>query len=205
MADRTWYHTSPTGEKTPITVDPSHITLTAPPGTDIWRPSLTADRFDAPHITTPIRSGDFRSLTCTVSGAWSSKFDQGGLLFLWPAASGQQSESKWLKTGIEFFEGKAALSVVGCDRFSDWSLSPIPEEGWREATIRVEREGTTLWVYALHRGEKRALREIKWAWMEGREADAELLVGVCAAKPAEGEGEGGLKVWFWDWELVEGQ
>lgn len=93
------------------------------------------------------------------------------------------------------------MSVVGTDRFSDWSLSPLPagsKDG--EVTVRVERDGDTLWVYALRGdGGKTPLREIKWAWMEGREADAEMLVGVCAAKPAEGDGEGDLEVTFRDW------
>lgn len=93
--------------------------------------------------------------------------------------------------------------MVGTDRFSDWSLSPLPKGGKDgEVRIRVEREGSTLWVHCLlEGGGKRALREIKWAWMEGREADAELLVGVCAAKPAEGEGEGDLEVVFDDFIL----
>lgn len=95
------------------------------------------------------------------------------------------------------------MSVVGTDRYSDWSLSPVPEEGGEgEVRIRVAREGDTLWVYAvLGDGGKRPLREIKWAWMEGREADAELQVGVCAAKPGEGKDEEDLEVTFKDWVL----
>lgn len=78
----------------------------------------------------------------------------------------------------------------------------MPGEGNASVRIRAERQEDTLWVYAVGEGgEKRPLREIKWAWMEGREADAELLVGVCAAKPAEGVPEGELEVTFRDWEL----
>lgn len=74
--------------------------------------------------------------------------------------------------------------------------------GEGEATIRVEREGDALWVLVVEEGgRERALREIQWAWMEGREADAVLWVGVCAAKPAEGEGEGEWEVKFRDWGL----
>lgn len=70
--------------------------------------------------------------------------------------------------------------------------------------MSVEKEGSTLWVYAVlddGKGgeEKMPLREIKWALQEGREAGAELWVGVCAAKPAEGSGEGELTVRFRDW------
>lgn len=208
MTSRTFYHvpspspSNPTPTATPITIDPSNFNLTTTPGTDLWRPSFTGDRFDAPYIYTPVRSGSFINLTTTISGAWKSKFDQGCLLLYWPST--KQNESKWLKAGIEFFEGRPALSVVGTDRLSDWSLCPLLEEGDGpgEATLRVEREGSTLWVSAvLEGGEKRALREIKWAWTEGREADAELWVGVCVAKPAEEEGEGELEVTFRNWKL----
>lgn len=197
MADRTWTQVTAKGEATSITLsDP--ITLTCPPNTDIWRPSLAEDRFDAPYIYTSIRSGAFKSLSATISGPWKTKFDQGGLLIVWPAPSGKQVESKWVKTGIEFFESKPALSVVGCDRFSDWSLSPMLGKGGKDATIVAEREGSTLWVFVVEDGVKRALREVKWAFMEGREESAEMWAGVCAAKPTPDEGneENAIEVSF---------
>lgn len=63
---------------------------------------------------------------------------------------------KWLKTGIEFYEGKPYISTVCTDRWSDWSIVPLPEghgSGKPSATIEVERdggtEGKTLWVYQI--------------------------------------------------------
>ena len=197
MAIRTWYQVDAKGKSSPTTID-SETTVYTPPKTDIWRPSATEDVFDAPYVYTPIRSGSFHSISVSISGPWKTKFDQGGILIVWPAPSGKRNENKWMKTGIEYFEGKPALSVVGCDRFSDWSLSPMAAEGGTEATLLAEREGSTLWVYVLEGGQKRALREIKWAFMEGREADAEMWVGLCAAKPTpdEGDGESGIEVAF---------
>ena len=53
-------------------------------------------------------------------------------------------------------------------------------------------------------GERRPLREIKWAFLEGREDDAEMRVAAYAAKPtpeSEGGLETGIEVIFRDFEL----
>ena len=113
------------------------------------------------------------------------------------------TKSKWFKIGIEYFNGKPALSVVSCDRFSDWSLCPLPMLGATHATIEAERVETTLWIYFVFNGEKRALREVKWAFLEDREADAEMWVGAYAAKPTPetDDAETGIEVTFRDFKL----
>lgn len=113
---------------------------------------------------------------------------------------------KWIKAGIEFFGTESVLGVVGTDRYSDWSLSPLKKEFHQKARVRFERDETTLWVYAAQEGEEKLkpMREVKWAFMEGRD-EAEILVGVYAAKPTpesgseeEGVAEQGIEVTFSD-------
>lgn len=107
--------------------------------------------------------------------------------------------------GIEYFNGKPALSVVGNDRFSDWSLCPLPIATATHATVEAERVETTLWVYLNFNGERRPLREIKWAFLEDRSAEAEMWVGTYAAKPtteSENDVETGIEVIFRDFKLV---
>lgn len=202
MADRTWQHLSSTGETTPTTITP-HFTLTAPPKTDVWRPSPSEDHFNAPFTYTVLPTQTFHSLAVTVSANWKTLYDQGGLLLLFPSSSPSQP-SKWIKTGLEFFSGAPALSVVGNDRYSDWSLCPLPMVGMTHATIECERKGETLWVYFVFNGEKRVLREVKWAFLEEREKGGEMWVGVYAAKPtpeAGGDGREGIEVVFRDLKL----
>ena len=65
----------------------------------------------------------------------------------------------------------------------------------REAEFEAVRDGTSLWVYVVVDGERRALREVKWAFLSGEE---EVRVGVYAAKPTpdEGAAEAGVEVGF---------
>lgn len=198
---REWHIVSSQGEKTSADIS-SHFKIFAPPKTDIWRPSPAEDRFNAPYIYTPLKSSEFRELAVTISAAWKTQFDQGGLLLLWLAE--EQNQSKWIKAGIEYFNGKPMLGVVGNDRYSDWSLSVLPIAGAIHAKIEAERVESTLWIYLVFNGEKRPLREIKWAFLEDREAQAELWAGVYAAKPtpeSEDDLETGIEVVFRDLQL----
>ena len=53
-------------------------------------------------------------------------------------------KSKWIKTGIEFYEGKALVSTVVRDRWADWSLYPaalqvLGEGGEEGVELLIER------------------------------------------------------------------
>lgn len=122
-----------------------------------------------------------------------------------------EAEKQWIKTGIEFYKGKPFVSTVGCDKFADWSLTPLPasskvgEDGRASVTLECEvdaKEGT-MWVYIIVEGQERfPIREV--TWVLDVPVDEEIWVGVYAATPImEGRAEGdGLEVNFKDWELV---
>lgn len=93
------------------------------------------------------------------------------------------------------------LSTVSCDRWADWSVTPLPptegdaEEVW--TTVSIEKQnldghGWSLWVFQiLGDGEKVPLREICWVY--GDEDGGEgwtVEVSAMAARP-EKEVEGG--------------
>ncbi|KAK3055174.1 hypothetical protein LTR09_003727 [Extremus antarcticus] len=197
---REWHLVDTKGQRSPASIS-SYFKIFTPSNTDIWRPSAEEDRFNAPYIYTSLKSSEFKSVSATISADWKTLYDQGGLIILWPAA--KQEESRWVKFGIEHFTGKPLLGVVGCDRFSDWSVCPLPIATATHATLEATRVGTTLWIYLVFNEERRPLREIKWAFLEDREDKAEMWVGTYAAKPTpeEDDAEAGLEVVFRDLKL----
>ncbi len=202
MPAHTWHAAN--GATLPHSTSDS-FTITAHPITDIWRRDATpeGDVFNAPYIYTTLTPTTFSRLAVTVTVPWRTQFDQGGLLIAFPSSikgsgNGHGQNWRWIKAGIEMFDGKPALGVVGTDRFSDWSLAPMPgpdADHQREAEFEAVRDGTSLWVYVVVDGERRALREVKWAFLGGEE---EVRVGVYAAKPTpdEGAAEAGVEVGF---------
>ena len=136
-----------------------------------------------------------------MSSEWKTKFDQGGLLLVLPphkpTKDGEEKDwdrhnRRWIKTGIEVFEGRPNVSTVACDRWADWSLAPLPSttSESHKATVEITREvengekTSTLWVHYvdLESGEKRPLREVAWAF-EDDSGDCEI--GVYTAKPTK--------------------
>ena len=95
---------------------------------------------------------------------------------------GSKETRKWIKTGIEFTAGKPHVSVVATDRWSDWSLAPVPSGG-NAVTIEIARQeqDNTLWVYAVDGGSRFPLREVTWVF--DSEEDVECWIGAYAARP----------------------
>jgi regulation of enolase protein 1 (concanavalin A-like superfamily) len=181
------------------------FTLSAAPGTDLWRKPPTTDISNATatsiHATIPQTA--FVRAKISFSAVWGHRYDQGGLV-LRLSKAGQPD--RWVKTGVEFYNDRAFISTVGCDRYADWSIYPTGDEdangNW---TIEVKREndenGKSLWVYWLNGKERVPLREV--AWFFGEEGDWDISVSAMAARPASMEVTGGseLEVKFWGIEI----
>lgn len=178
-----WEVVGPQGETATQDLSGS-FRLTAPPGCDIWRPSPEKNVFDAPAIVTKIKASSFKSMTATVSADWKTLYDQAGILLVFPGGkiNDPKDAKSWIKAGVENYQGEPKLGVVGVYAFSDWSLSPCLTNS-NTATIQFERSESTVWVYAISDGTRVALREITWAFLEDRAGDAEIWIGVYAAKP----------------------
>ena len=116
----------------------------------------------------------------------------------------RDGKSKWIKTGIEFYNGTPNVSTVACDRWADWSLSPLPEGNTKGVTIGMEREvldgkvTSVLVVYVMEGNKKRHVREITWAFEGAVENERECWVGVLVGKPTKdmNDGEANLEVRF---------
>ena len=211
---------------------PIATTLTASPGTDIWRKPPDTDILNAPTHPSPLLFQPLRSfrrarLTLTLPPISSlARYDQAGLLLHLrrtptPSTATEATEAtnaapdKWLKTGVEFANGVPWLSTVACDNWADWSVTPLPAAAAAApvtATVEARREidahGTSLWVYALELDSEEAmvkrtpLREV--AWFFAAEEGWEVGVGAYAARP--GHAREGLRaeVRLWEEELGEG-
>lgn len=148
------------------------------------------------------------------------RYDQAGLLLVLTSPGEEGKQTQWLKTGIEFYEGKPRLSTVGCDRWADWSIATITDTAspssnstgseHGEITIEVRREGDelgkSLWVYYLVLDadgsvkERLPLREVNWFFASDGD-EVRIQVGAFAARPERKEGVGDLEVKFWGFEV----
>ncbi|KAF2804602.1 uncharacterized protein BDZ99DRAFT_148189 [Mytilinidion resinicola] len=190
------------------------FTLTAAPDTDIWRKPPAHIAFNAPtHPTTPPTHAlsTFKSARLTFSlppASTLTQYDQAGLLLSLTRTGSTASgpPEKWLKTGVEFYNGSPYVSTVGCDQWADWSVVPLSVvqeagEGKVEATVEVAREDMGLWVYVVEGSKRVPLREV--AWFFAGEEEWEISVAAYAARPGK-EQQGGLEAGFKGLEVVAG-
>ncbi len=101
------------------------------PQTDYWRIShygFTVD--DAPFLYT-VRGGEFE-VEVKISGDYKVRFDQAGLMI-------RADKENFIKTGIEFVDGKYNLSTVVTHGTSDWSV------------IQLDRPVEHIWIKAVRR------------------------------------------------------
>ncbi|KAI1866963.1 hypothetical protein JX265_007539 [Neoarthrinium moseri] len=192
--------------------------LEAPAGTDIWKKPPSTDVWNAP--ITRASSGllqKFQSARVTFWADWTERYDQAGLLLALQRTSSTASPSpveKWVKTGIEFYNGKPHLSTVGCDRWADWSILPLTEgKTEKGVTLEVVREsdenGKSAWIYQVildgagNVKEKLPLREICWIFADEDEKGGEewvLDVSPLVARPEKSAKES-LKARFDEFEV----
>jgi len=86
--------------------------------TDFWRETFYGFWRDDGHFLHRAVEGDF-SAEVTVQGQYEVLYDQAGLMI-------RLGESHWIKTGIEFTDGRMFFSVVVTNDASDWSLVEVP-------------------------------------------------------------------------------
>lgn len=138
------------------------------PQSDYWRIShygFTVD--DAPFLYT-LRGGEFE-VKVKVSGEYKTRFDQAGLMI-------RIDHENYLKTGIEYVDGKYNLSAVVTHHTSDWSVvqldKPVPFV-WILDAVEV--------FYSFDDKEYIMMRN---CWMQD---NTPVMVGLMAASP-DGDG-----------------
>ncbi|KAH8820089.1 hypothetical protein F5884DRAFT_37563 [Xylogone sp. PMI_703] len=188
----------------PPTPTTTSFTLAPPTPSDIWRKPPALDDFNAPLIYKSLPLHTFKRVRVTITAPWRTLFDQGGLVFALPPSK-QNPQRRWVKSGVEFYDGKPYVSTVAADRWADWSLVAIDgEQAEKGVTIEFERrdKDDTLWAYVLGAdGKRQPLREVTWALAEFEEVGKlECWVGVYAAKPTADKEEQ-FVVQFRDFEV----
>ncbi len=107
------------------------LTMDVTPQSDYWRIShygFTVD--DAPFLYTT-RGGEFE-VKVKISGEYKVRFDQAGLML-------RIDKENYIKTGIEYVDGKYNLSAVVTHHTSDWSV------------ITLDRPVPYIWIKAVRR------------------------------------------------------
>ncbi|KAI9682458.1 MAG: hypothetical protein M1829_000250 [Trizodia sp. TS-e1964] len=175
--------------------------LRAPSNSDIWR-TPAREAFNGATFMRTLPISSFSKARVTVSASWKRLYDQGGLLIILPAQGAQGT--KWVKTGIEVFDGHNRIACVATDSFSDCSLVPTADNR-SSATIEVERKvggdgspTTYLLVFLVEGARRTRIREVTW-FFDGQEGD--IQVGAYAVKPSAAVGvdsEDFLEVSFTD-------
>lgn len=93
------------------------LTMTVTPQSDYWRIShygFTVD--DAPFLYTT-NGGEFEAKV-KLTGNFKARFDQMGLMI-------RTDHENYIKTGVEFVDGKLNVSTVVTHHTSDWSVNPL--------------------------------------------------------------------------------
>ena len=149
------------------------LTVSVDPGTDFWRETGYGYIRDSGHVYGEVLAGDL-DVSVRMRCVLEAQYDQAGVMI-------RADEQTWLKTGVEFFEGRPRLSTVLTLGLSSWAVSNLPDNT-DEIALRVARRGDAVEVrYAI--GE--ASPDL--AALVYMPPDTELLAGVMCAAP-EGPG-----------------
>ncbi|KAK1964448.1 hypothetical protein LY78DRAFT_582468, partial [Colletotrichum sublineola] len=189
------------------TMSSEAFTLSAPPDTDVWKKPPSHNVYNAPTKAVTTKSlSQFKSAKITFSADWSEQYDQAGLILTFDSLSGR--ERRWIKTGLEYYNGTPQLSTVSCHTWADWSIVPLAAFGDTESvTVLVENAqdnlGLSLWIYYVKLdGTKEPLREVCWVYGDDDASgkDWKLTVGALAARPAK-DAKSNLEVQFKDFDV----
>jgi regulation of enolase protein 1 (concanavalin A-like superfamily) len=119
------------------------LTVTADADTDFWRITSYGYVRDTGHLYGELLSGDF-DLSMRVRGAYASQYDQAGAMV-------RLDEQHWLKTGIEYFDGRPRLSTVNTADHSSWAVATLPSAATKaDLRLLLARRGDAVEIrYAL--------------------------------------------------------
>lgn len=154
-------------------INGNSLLMSVTPHTDYWRIShygFTVD--DAPFLYT-VRGGEFE-VKVKISGDYKTRFDQSGLML-------RIDHENYIKTGIEFVDGKYNLSTVVTHHTSDWSIIPLDEPVkfvWIKAVRRLDA------VEIFYSFDDKEYTMMRNAWLQDNHP---VMVGIMGACP-DGDG-----------------
>ena len=149
------------------------LSMFVTPQSDYWRIShygFTVD--DAPFYYSTY-GGEFE-VKVKITGDYQARFDQAGLML-------RIDHENYIKTGIEFVDGKFNLSTVVTHKTSDWSVialdKPVPYI-WIKAIRRLDA------VEIFYSLDDKNYTMMRNAWLQD---NSPVMVGVMGASP-DGKG-----------------
>ena len=149
------------------------LSMFVTPQSDYWRIShygFTVD--DAPFYYSTY-GGEFE-VKVKITGDYQARFDQAGLML-------RIDHENYIKTGIEFVDGKFNLSTVETHKTSDWSVialdKPVPYI-WIKAVRRLDA------VEIFYSFDDKNYTMMRNAWLQD---NTPVMVGVMGASP-DGKG-----------------
>jgi uncharacterized protein len=147
------------------------LTETVPAGTDYWRVTHYGFIRDNGPFRYEERSGDFEAKV-RISGQYRELYHQAGLMI-------RIDEKNWIKTGIEFVDGKQNLSAVVTREASDWSVVPrsdSPKSIW----LRLQRHKNAVQI-------EYSLDDANWSMLRLAyfPPDVPVKIGMVAAAPGK--------------------
>ncbi|MGO9148567.1 MAG: DUF1349 domain-containing protein [Acidimicrobiales bacterium] len=160
------------------------LRVTADAGTDFWRTTGYGYNRDTGHLYGDVTAGEL-DLSMRLCGSYSAQYDQAGAMV-------RIDERNWIKTGIEYFEGRMRLSTVVTCEYSSWVVAELPEST-NELALLLTRRGDALEVrYSLDGGAQ------ELAALVHLPPEVQVLAGAMCAAPTGG----GFQVTFQDLSLV---
>ena len=149
------------------------LTVSVDPGTDFWRETGYGYIRDSGHVYGELLEGDL-DVSVRIRSAFGTQYDQAGVML-------RADDRTWLKTGVEFFEGRPRLSTVLTLGRSSWIVTDLPD-GADDILLRVARRGDAVEVrYLVGDGQP------ELAALVYMPPDRAVLAGVMCAAP-EGPG-----------------
>jgi uncharacterized protein len=115
----------------------STLTVTADPGTDFWRTTGYGYVRDNGHLYAEPVPGDFE-LSVRLRGAYTAQYDQAGAMV-------RLDEHSWIKTGVEYFDGRKRFSTVVTMEYSSWALAELPGTA-EQVSLLIRRSGDAVEV-----------------------------------------------------------
>jgi hypothetical protein len=150
-----------------------HLIARAEPQTDFWRVTGYGYVRDNAHIYGEVVDTDF-DLTVDIRGDYAAQYDQAG-------AAVRIDERRWIKTGVELFEGRLRFSTVVTVDNSSWMFADLPT-GFSVLHLSLARRGDSIEIRYSTDSARLELASI--VYFEPRTA---ALAGVMCASPS-GEG-----------------
>jgi regulation of enolase protein 1 (concanavalin A-like superfamily) len=160
------------------------LRVTADAGTDFWRTTGYGYNRDTGHLYGDVTAGEL-DLSMRLCGSYAAQYDQAGAMV-------RIDERNWIKTGIEYFEGRMRLSTVVTYEYSSWVVAELPEST-NELALLLTRRGDALEVrYSLDGGAQ------ELAALVHLPPEVQVLAGAMCAAPTGN----GFQVTFQDLSLV---